>query len=211
MSAAIGLSNSALFLKRPRSIDKFWIHLFLFQSVELHAKHLAILTPMIYLWKFGTRIGLDSWHSGPKRFARHLIWDFLMLILILLAIDIFNRIFYLLYFDKQLLKNKPCPSTKTAFDASRKNCSVGFPHHFILWHFLRLRTCSLSRPLSCYPCWLPWLPPAFTCRKAPWWIGDGRISTASCPLHVHKGANLEGRTSNLPKRGTWWTTTSLGS
>ena len=81
-------------LKRPHSIDKFWIHLFLFQSVELHAKHLAIFWLQWYFWKFETRIGLDSLHSGPKHFARHRIWTFLTLILIPLAILSISHIFY---------------------------------------------------------------------------------------------------------------------
>lgn len=46
-----------------------------------------------------------------------------MLIVILLALDIFNQIFYLLYFDKQLLKNKPCPSTE----------QLSMPHAKIVW------------------------------------------------------------------------------
>ena len=188
MSAAIGLSNSALF----RSGHIQWQFLDPCVSCVFNlwnfTQNIWQIWLQWYLWKFETRIGLDSLHSGPKHFARHRIWTFLTLILTPLAIFSISHIFY--HLTNTWWKTSRALQPNSFWCFKTKNPSPGISTS-LQCQCLRLRT-------SKNPCRFkphPWrltigfvddfvLPSVEV--KGPRWIGDAQISTASCPLHASR-------------------------
>ena len=92
-----------------------------------------------YFWNLETRIGLDSLHSGPKRFARHRIWTFLTLILIPLAIFSISHIFY--HLTNTWWKTSRALQPNSFWCFKTKNPSPGISTS-LQCQCLRLRTCN---------------------------------------------------------------------
>ena len=151
---------------------QIWIHLL--QSVELHAKHPAIWLQW-YLWKFETRIGLDSLHSGLKRFARHLIWTFLTLILFAISSNLLR---FLVWLETAEWKSTLQPNSFWCFKKSIGGIATSL-------HSLPFFASQDLQPKDLYPWSLTAsasLPTALTWRaKAPGVLEMARFQR----LHVH--------------------------